>query len=389
MTTDPQTVAETVETSTTDASAAPAAGSDAVVAADAKIAEAKAEWAEKGRKLAFLKATGAETEAAALEKSMGKKPGESEEPEAPSDDQPATNDVGDETPLETGLTATEAAAKAKPDQVKGETSETRRAAMLARQALERDGWESEDIDAMKPERLLAAGEKIRARQAKQDAQGGKIAKALRDAKAAAAKPKTEPKAGKDEGAEPAATRTPLDDILDDLDNGGDGSPSEIDAEADEAPEPAASTPTISAEHQRERQELHLTRVLLAEREVLNDFPGLKDEVNKRAVVAEMLVLDPAKRFLRSVEESASVMRKAAFIVFGPELKNKQTRREQAAQARSVVAGQPDVESRPANNAKKATPDQVRKAAFESSTARDPSIADLKFKELLGRTPKRR
>lgn len=338
----------------------------APVKADAAAVEAKRkEWAEKGRELAFLKATGKDDEAAALEKAMPPKPGE----------EPDAGDKGDEHPQEVSeATADKPAPKA--DESPKETPEHREALVIARRALERDGWDADDIAALKPERLLAMGEKRRKVQADQDALGRKVA--------ALKKPKTDDA----ETREPASERTrDLDDILNELEG---GETAETRKTAEDA-EPNARTRELEAKLAARDADLLRTRVGAVERELLNEFPGLKDPGNRQAVILKMAKLDPRGECAESEPELAKLMREAAYIVFGPELKqkNEQSRRERAERTRSVVDGQPDLESRPAVNPRKLTHDQIRKAAFEASKSGDPVIADQKFQELTGRATKRR
>lgn len=241
--------------------------------------------------------------------------------------------------------------------------------VLARQALRRERWTEQEISDLPDDMQLKVGLKIKA---KQDEQARDFARNSRrrsnqapmgQGAEGARRSETDPEPlDRDIDSEPADKAEGVEDVLDGLD---EQSRTVVTSELRRARERAASA---------ERDAMAM-RILTIRQDLSSTFPQLTTQEGLDRVTKKMDALDPEGHTLaRGMDAVRQLMRDAAWIEFGDEVKN-QTRRARVDSAARDIDGQVEVGTRRPAEPSTANPDDFEDAAIEAALAVGPGSLD--------------
>lgn len=265
----------------------------------------------------------------------------------------------------------------KPDAKKADaefaTPAQREKRVDAVRALRRDGWTEEEIDDLPPARLLSIGAKRAELQAKTDARfetlkGSKPASENREP-IAEARGRTNRTEEEDEASPGAAD---LDQLLDEI------------ADPDHASK--VKVKVTEAEQRAAKAEARLLAVNIraAKSELSALFPKLEEQAEWQRVLARMDKLDPSRTNGGDPDAVLQLMRDAYYIVFGPEITGKaQARKKLTDTTNQHLDGQPDTGSSNSAPAKRLTPEEADRAAYEASMGRTRDESAVEYKRRTG------
>lgn len=346
--------------------------------------------AEEIRREAYAKATG---------KPQGEEPDSKGSPQgSPSTDETDEDDaefdpengVDDEGEPVKGKPAAQATATP-PKPAKGSqdatTPEQRTAIVRASQALRYDGYTDEEIAELPAATVIRLGNKAADRQRR-------VKGALEEAAAirkggAGGAPGGNGTAGTGNGARRTSQtttategqRAPKADRLDALLAELEGETPEVD-ETEDAPQETEELKATREALTSARAELDALNLDRGLKSLYGEFPALRGEKAKSAVLARMSELDPEGKALRDHQRLTRLIRDAAYIEFGPQL-SEEARAARKEKARMQRDGQPDAAGDNREPSKRRTPEEIRRAAYDTSRAGTPEESRRAFRSRVG------
>lgn len=321
--------------------------------------------AEAVRREAFEKATSPQHETPA----EGVEPSEPRsEKRGPKEDRPAADGEGD-APESAGADPDASGGDTKPagkPEPKAEpaaetTPEQREGVALARMALRRDGWSDDELASIPRERLIALGEKRRTAQAEQDSFRLRVEQAAASRRTQTTDdPEREPESDEEDDADS------LDKLLEELEG---KTPAKA---SDKAKQPDPKAPQASEQVTRLQAELFQTRMHSITNELSKDFPDVASKEGLPKLLAAMARLDPDERMAHSEPELRDLVREAAWMAFGESRVKREAektqKQERAKRTRSELSEEPDVGGGGDAPARRKSPEDIRREAFELATA---------------------